>query len=180
LDQWAKAHGIPKSTLYSRVVERGMTMADALKLGSRNEAAAASELPSQSSDSDHCRTFAADKTNRDGLIGQNLSEAEAAPSKKTPRKAGFEGAQGRNRTADTRIFKPAPGIARGPRKQEVQRICIRLPCSGRDSQGLPGQGKTRWTATMILDLGRMAMFWRSGFSSQGGASPPATVDAGRV
>jgi hypothetical protein len=104
LDQWAKAHGIPKSTLYSRVVERGMTMVDALKLGSRNEAAAAFELPSQSSDSDHCRTFAADKTNRDGLIGQNLSDAEAAPSKKTPRKAGFEGAQGRNRTADTRIF----------------------------------------------------------------------------
>lgn len=34
---WAKAHASPKTTLYSRVIERGMSMPDALKLGSRSE-----------------------------------------------------------------------------------------------------------------------------------------------
>ena len=37
LTQWAKAHAIPKTTLFSRVIERGMSMADAIKLGSRGD-----------------------------------------------------------------------------------------------------------------------------------------------
>lgn len=83
LVQWAKAHAIPKTTLYSRVVERGMAMADALKLGSRKRAVTAMLESCQSSDSDdHCRTGAANKTDNDGLTGQNLKVAETTATKK--------------------------------------------------------------------------------------------------
>jgi hypothetical protein len=37
LSQWAKTHAIPKTTLFGRVIERGMSMADAIKLGSRGD-----------------------------------------------------------------------------------------------------------------------------------------------
>jgi hypothetical protein len=41
---WARAHAIPKTTLYSRVIQHGMSMADAIKLGSRSDATAASAV----------------------------------------------------------------------------------------------------------------------------------------
>ncbi len=87
LDQWAKVHAIPKGTLYSRVVERGMSMADALKLGSRSRDAAAHVQSSQPLDPAAAdrRTGAADTSDTGGLIGQ-LSVATTDPPNKKPRK----------------------------------------------------------------------------------------------
>ena len=82
LDQWAKAHAIPKGTLYSRVVERGMTMAEALKLGSRSAATSARACQS----SNDCRTYAADRSERDGLNGQDRDGAATPTTKKAGKK----------------------------------------------------------------------------------------------
>jgi integrase len=86
LAQWASASGIPKTTLYSRVVERGMTMAKAIKLGSR--AAAAESKACHSSDSDDCRTFAADESEQDGLKAPKRDEVEAPETKNPAESAG--------------------------------------------------------------------------------------------
>ena len=90
---WGRAHAIPKTTLYSRVIERGMSMSNAIKLGSRREATAASAVqPCQSFETTttDCRTGAADTSDTGGLIGQKSVTTTAPPNKKPRKKQGLE------------------------------------------------------------------------------------------
>ncbi len=96
LDAWADGAGIPKGTLYYRVVTRGMPMAEALKKGTPGQRRASKPAPP-------CDGGVISGMETTPPDGPNEPVAGDGPPLVSRRNFGFIGAPGRTRTCDQRL-----------------------------------------------------------------------------